>query len=195
MSAGGRERIGILGGTFDPPHVGHLMVAADAFAALRLDRLLLIPSAAPPHKRGRVCASAEQRLAMVRAAVASDPRFQVDDLELRRPGASYSVDTLRALSARHADAELFFIIGVDQLREFESWREPEEVARLARLVVMARGGEGAPPAGRFQAQPVPVTRIDLSATELRERVQRGQSIRYFVPDPVIEIIEREGLYK
>jgi nicotinate-nucleotide adenylyltransferase len=195
VSAGRGERIGVLGGTFDPPHVGHLMVAADAFAALGLDRLLLVPSAAPPHKRGRVCASAEQRLAMVRAAVDGDDRFQVDDLELRRPGASYSVDTLRHLSARHPGAELFFIIGTDQLREFQSWREPEEVVRLARLTVMAREGESAPPDGPFPARPVAVTRIDLSATEIRRRVESGESIRYFVPDAVIEIIEREGLYR
>jgi nicotinate-nucleotide adenylyltransferase len=195
VSAGGAERIGIFGGTFDPPHVGHLLVAADACAALRLDRLLLVPSAAPPHKRGKVRATAEQRLAMVRAAVAGDERFEVDDLELRRPGASYTVDTLRELAVRHPGAELFFIVGVDQLREFHSWREPEEVARLAHLAVMAREGESVPREGPFPVIPIPVTRVDLSATEVRRRVEAGQSIRYFVPDPVLEIIERDGLYK
>jgi nicotinate-nucleotide adenylyltransferase len=187
--------IGILGGTFDPPHVGHLIVASDVHAALGLDRLLLIPSAAPPHKRGRVRASAEQRLRMVRAAVEGDPRFEVDDLELRRSDASYTVDTLRELRDRFPARELFFVIGVDQLQEFHTWREPEEVARLARLAVVSRGGESAGPDTPFPVRAVSVTRIDLSATDIRRRVAAGESIRYLVPDAVREIIEREKLYK
>jgi nicotinate-nucleotide adenylyltransferase len=190
-------RLGVLGGTFDPPHVGHLIVASDVCAALRLDRLLLIPAAAPPHKRGRVHASAELRLEMVRAATAEDPRFEVDDLELRREGESYSADTLRQLAAREPDAEIFFVIGVDQLREFASWREPEVVARLATLVVVSRAGDEAADEGEmaFPVLPVQVTRIDLSATEIRRRIRDGEPIRYLVPDAVREIIEREGLYR
>ncbi len=192
-------RIGVLGGTFDPPHVGHLIVASEVLDALELDRLLLIPSAAPPHKRGRVHAAAEVRLEMVRAAIAGNPCFAVDDLELRREGESYSVDTLRELRARYGDAELFFVIGVDQLREFESWREPEEVTRLATLVAVSRegidAGEVTGGAAAFPVRPVPVTRIDLSATDVRRRVREGRSIRYLVPDGVIEVIEREGLYR
>lgn len=189
-------RVGILGGTFDPPHVGHLLVASDACRVLELDRLVLIPSASPPHKRGRVQATAEQRLEMMRAAVAGDPRFEVDDLELRREGPSYSVDTLRELRARMPEAELFFIVGVDQLREFHSWREPDEVARLATLAVVSRHGETAEEVNPgVPARSVPVTRIDLSATEIRRRVAAGESIRYFVPDRVREIIERDGLYR
>ena len=189
-------RLGVLGGTFDPPHVGHLIVASDVCAALGLDRLLFVPAAAPPHKRGRVCAPAALRLEMVRAATAGDARFEVDDLELRREGESYSADTLRQLAAREPDAQLFFVIGVDQLREFASWREPDVVARLATLVVVSRAGEDAADAGEvaFPVLPVQVTRIDLSATEIRSRVQDGEPIRYLVPDAVREIIEREGLY-
>jgi nicotinate-nucleotide adenylyltransferase len=189
------RRIGILGGTFDPPHVGHLMVAADVCAALRLDRLLLIPSASPPHKRGQVRATAEQRLEMVRAAVAGDDRFEVDDIEVKRPGASYTVDTLRELRARYPEAELFFVIGMDQFREFDTWREPEEVARLARLAVVSRDGDLADCESTIPIEPVSVTRIDLSATDVRRRLHEGRSIRYFVPDPVRELIEREGMYK
>jgi nicotinate-nucleotide adenylyltransferase len=192
-------RIGVLGGTFDPPHVGHLIVASEVRDSLELDRLLLIPSAAPPHKRGRVHAAAEVRLEMVRAAIAGNPCFEVDDLELRREGESYSVDTLRELRARYADAELFFVIGVDQLREFESWREPDEVTRLATLVAVSREGVDAQEvtggAAAFPVRPVSVTRIDLSATDVRKRVREGRSIRYLVPDAVIEVIEREGLYR
>lgn len=194
MTRGRPERIGILGGTFDPPHVGHLMVASDVHAALGLDRLLLVPSASPPHKRGSVQAPAETRLEMVRAAVAGDDRFEVDELELRRPGASYTVDTLRELRARHPHAELYFVVGMDQLKEFHSWREPEEVARLARLVGVSRHGETPDPGGPV-AVPVEVTRIDLSATDIRGRIRAGRPIRYFVPDPVLEIIERDGLYR
>jgi nicotinate-nucleotide adenylyltransferase len=189
-------RLGVLGGTFDPPHVGHLIVASDVCAALGLDRLLLVPAAAPPHKRGRVHASAELRLEMVRAATADDPRFEVDDLELRREGESYSADTLRQLTAREPEAEIFFVIGVDQLREFASWREPEVVTRLATLVVVSRAGDEAADGGEmaFPVLPLQVTRIDLSATEVRRRVRDGEPIRYLVPDSVREIIEREGLY-
>lgn len=195
MSASAPQRIGILGGTFDPPHVGHFMVAADVFAALELDRLLLIPAASPPHKQGQVRATAEQRLAMVRAAAEGDDRFEVDDIELRRPGASYTVDTLRELRTRHPGAELFFVIGMDQFRELHTWREPEEVARLARLAVVSRDGDLPVGESPIPVVPVGVTRIDLSATDIRRRVQDGESIRYFVPEPVREFIEREGLYR
>ena len=195
MSGEAPERIGILGGTFDPPHVGHLMVASDVCGALKLDRLLLVPSASPPHKQGQVRATAEQRLAMVSAAVENDDRFAVDDLELRRPGASYTVDTLRELRARYPRAELFFVIGADQHRELHSWREPEEVARLARLAVVSREGDQVSREGPIPVEPVSVTRIDLSATDVRRRIRQGESIRYFVPDAVRELIEREGLYK
>ncbi|MBW3630432.1 MAG: nicotinate-nucleotide adenylyltransferase [Gemmatimonadetes bacterium] len=195
MSASAPQRIGILGGTFDPPHVGHLMVAADVFAALELDRLLLIPSASPPHKQGQVRATAEQRLAMVRTAADGDDRFEVDDIELRRPGASYTVDTLRELRTRYHGAELFFVIGMDQFRELHTWREPEEVARLARLAVVSRDGDLLVGESPIPVVPVAVTRIDLSATDIRRRIHAGESIRYFVPDPVREFIEREGLYK
>lgn len=188
-------RIGIFGGTFDPPHVGHLLVASDVHAALELDRLILVPSADPPHKQGRVVATAEQRLEMTRAAVRGDPRFEVDDVELRRSGASYSVDTLREMRERHAGAELFFVIGVDQMREMHSWREPHEVARLACLSVVTRDGDAPDEGGPFPHRLVHVTRIDLSATDIRRRVREGASIRYFVPEGVREIIEREGLYR
>lgn len=188
-------RLGIFGGTFDPPHLGHLIVASDACEALELDRLILIPAAEPPHKRGRVMTTATQRLEMVRAAIRGDPRFEVDDLELRRHGPSYTVETLRALSERHPDAELFFLVGVDQMRELRSWREPDEVARLACLSVLTRGGEHPDPDTPFRHRVVPVTRIDLSATDIRARVREGKSVRYLVPEGVERLIEEWGLYQ
>jgi nicotinate-nucleotide adenylyltransferase len=188
-------RIGIFGGTFDPPHVGHLIVASDAFAVLGLDRLILVPSADPPHKQGQVAATAEQRLEMVRAAVRDDPRFEVDDIELKRAGASYSVDTLREMRVRFPDAEIFFLLGMDQMRELHSWREPHEVARLACLSVIARDGDEPDPDTPFRFRLVPVTRIDLSATDIRRRIAEGVSVRYLVPEAVRGIIEGFGLYR
>jgi nicotinate-nucleotide adenylyltransferase len=188
-------RLGIFGGTFDPPHHGHLIVAADAFEALRLDRLLFVPAAEPPHKVGAVSATAEQRIRMVAAAIESDDRFALDDLETRRQGTSYTVDTLRALKSRDPDAELVFLLGIDQFRALASWREPDEVALLARLGVLSRSGEAPDLSGPYPAVHVPVTRVDLSATEIRNRVRAGLSIRYRVPEAVREIIEGEGLYR
>ncbi len=187
-------RIGVLGGTFDPPHMGHLIVASTAFDALRLDRMLFVPAAAPPHKLGQVVAIAEQRLRMVRLAVQGDSRFEVDDLEIQRPGASYTVDTLRALHERDPASELFFLLGADQLRELHTWREPDEVVRLACLAVLSRGGDEIADADRYRIRPVAVPRIDIAATEIRRRIRAGESIRYLVAEPVREMIERERLY-
>jgi nicotinate-nucleotide adenylyltransferase len=188
-------RIGVFGGTFDPPHLGHLIVAGDAHAGLSLDRIVFVPSAVPPHKLATVRASAEQRLEMVEVAVRDDYRFTVDDIELRRTGPSYTVDTLRSLREQHAGCELFFLIGTDALREIETWRTPDEVARLARLVALSRSGDEARTATHRVVLPLHVTRVDISATEIRRRVAAGESVRYLVPDSVREIIERDGLYQ
>lgn len=188
-------RTGIFGGTFDPVHVGHLIVAQDAWAALGLDRILFIPAAVPPHKRGRVVATPEQRLKMLRAATAGDPRFAVSDVELERPGPSYTVDTLAELHERDPEGALFLLLGVDQFRDFHTWREPERITRLARLVVLSRGGvEAAAPPFEIPHQHLTVTRIDVSATEIRRRVAAGEPIRYLVPEAVEHIIRRDGLY-
>jgi nicotinate-nucleotide adenylyltransferase len=188
-------RIGVFGGTFDPPHLGHLVAAGDAADALGLERVVWIPSALHPFKGESVRTPPELRLEMTRAAIAGDPRFEADDLELRRQGPSYTVDTLRELHARHPGAELFFLTGADNLRDLPKWREPEEVVRLARLVVVSRQGEGVPEDTRFPALAVRVLRFDVSATEVRRRVAAGTSIRYLVPEAVREIVERERLYR
>jgi nicotinate-nucleotide adenylyltransferase len=188
-------RLGVFGGTFDPPHLGHLVAASDACEALKLHRMLWVPSAVPPHKPATVRASARQRLDMVRAAVADDPRFAVDDLELHREGPSYTVDTLRALRARHPGASLYFVTGADNLREIAGWREPDEILRLARLVVVTRAGDGHAERPAFAAEVVRVTRVDVSATEIRRRVAAGETIRYLVPEAVRACIAHEGLYR
>ncbi|MBI4538253.1 MAG: nicotinate (nicotinamide) nucleotide adenylyltransferase, partial [Gemmatimonadetes bacterium] len=190
-------RFGIFGGTFDPPHVGHLIVAQDIFEALELDRLLFIPAPLPPHKRGIEVTPAEIRLRMVEAAVAGDSRFEVSDVEFRRPGPSYTVDTLRDLHHGHPGAEFDLVIGTDQLAEFANWRQPEEVARLARLAVIGRGGldpRDVQPAIDVPYRPVAVTRVDVSARAIRKRVREGRSIRYMVTEAVRRIIEEQGLY-
>lgn len=210
-------RIGLFGGTFDPPHVAHLIVAQDALIQLRLDRVVFIPAAMPPHKQDREISPAQVRLAMLRAAIGDDGRFDVDDIEIRRGGASYTVDTLRAIRARLPEAQLFLLLGADQYRELGTWREPDLIRRLATLVVLSREGDA--PAERvgdttrLASSPAPdiaqaprsrdgtgavhlaVTRIDVSATEIRRRVRAGEPIRYLVVPAVKQLIEREGLYR
>lgn len=194
------QRIGVFGGTFDPPHIGHLIVAHDVIEALHLDRMILVPAGNPPHKPpsdGYTPSAAEVRLAMVRAAVEGDPVLEVDDLEVRREGPSYTVDTLREFRGRWPEAKLFVVIGVDQLEELHTWRAPEELERLATLVVLAREGQS-PPSDGFRAQVafdlVPHTRVDLSSTAIRRRVREGYSIRYRVAEATRRILVREGLY-
>lgn len=191
------SRIGVFGGTFDPPHVGHLIVARDVVEALDLERLLLVPAGEPPHKPERATAPPDVRVRMLEAAVEGDARLRVSRIEVERSGPSYTVDTLRELARLHPGEELHLIIGVDQLREFSSWRQPEEVARLARLVVMAREGldpaDVAPGVG-VAYETVRVTRVDLSSTSVRRRVREGRSVRYRVPEAVRRIIEDEELY-
>lgn len=168
------------------------MVAQDAVDVLALDRVVFVPASVPPHKQNRPITPAAIRLAMLEAATADNDRFGVDDLELRRDGPSYTVDTLRALRARHPDAELVLLLGADQYAELGTWRAPDVIVRLARIGVLTRGGT-AGTAGEGAVH-VPVTRIDLSSTDVRERVALGKSIRYLVPDGVIRIIKDYRLY-
>ena len=188
-------RLGVFGGTFDPPHLGHLVAASEACDALGLDRVVWIPSASHPFKGGAVRTAPGLRLEMVRAAIAGDARFEASGLELERAGPSYTVDTLRALRDARPGAALFLLIGADNLRDWRKWREPDEIARLATLAVAARAGETVEAEDGVEAVSVAMTRIDVSATEVRRRVAEGKSIRYLVPEPVRSIVEREGLYR
>lgn len=187
-------RLGILGGTFDPPHLGHLLAAVDAAERLSLDRLVLVPAAQQPLKIGAVRASAVDRLAMTRLLVQGDARFEVDAMEIERAGLSYTVDTLAAFAARYPSAERFFLVGEDVLRTFEQWREPANVLALATLVVMTRdgGGGGRVPDGAMR---VPTRRIDISSTEIRARAAEGRSLRGFVPEQVAAYIAAHRLYR
>jgi nicotinate-nucleotide adenylyltransferase len=188
-------RVGILGGTFDPPHHGHLIAAQDAIIDLELDKVIFIPAAVPPHKQRNNVTAPAVRLRMIEAATRDDGRFEVSDVELRRTGPSYTVDTLRELRAARPTDQLFLLLGVDQVREFESWREPKEVLKLAALVMLARAGIEDDGGRDIVEQTVRVTRIDVSSTLVRERVRTGRPIRYLVPAAVEKIIADERLYQ
>ncbi len=197
-STGGRLRLGVFGGTFDPLHLGHLAVAQDVLEELELDRVVLVPAGSPPHKESGVETPATLRLRMVREAVAEDPRFEVLPLEVEREGPSWTVDTLGVLREQRPDAELFLLMGVDQWRSILSWKAPRRIAELARIVVMGRAGE-APAglegvAGSLPHIAVPVTRLDISSTDLRRRVRDGRSVRFLVPESVRRLIAEERLY-
>ena len=196
MTARRPVRLGVFGGTFDPPHLGHLIVARDAAEGLALDRVLLVLAARPPHK-APPAASAELRMEMLRAAVGDDPLLVASDVELRRAGPSYTVDTLRELQALEPGAELTLLIGADQWRDLGGWKEPRAITRLATVAVMARSGENpeaVDPGLGVPCRPVPVTRVDISSTELRARVRQGRSIRHLVPEAVRTLIDREAPY-
>jgi nicotinate-nucleotide adenylyltransferase len=189
-------RIGLLGGSYDPPHTGHLLAGGDAFEALALDRLVWIPTAIQPLKRLQRATPAEHRLAMVRLVADDDRRFDVDSIEIDRGGLSYTVDTLTTLAARWPAAELFWLVGADAAKTFPKWRQPDRIAELSRIVVMRRSGDETDvsmmPRG---TQVLETRRIDVSSTEIRERVREGKSIRGFAPDAVAEYIAAHRLYR
>lgn len=195
-------RLGILGGTFNPPHLAHLVCAQEAHRELALDRVLLIPARIPPHKSVEHEPGPEHRLELCRLAVAGDERFAVSDMELQREGPSFTVDTLRALTEHAPHDDLVLILGGDIAAGLNEWRQPEQVLELATVAIAKRrgttrgavertlgelrGGDRA----RFFAMP----RIGISSTMLRRRVRAGQTICYFVPDQVEGYIRQHGLY-
>ncbi len=192
------ERWGILGGTFDPIHFGHLAMAEEARERLGLARVLFIPTGEPPHKpQGR--ASAEDRCRMTELAVAENPAFAVSRIEIDRPGRSYTVETLRDLHAQYPETDFTFIIGADMALDFHRWRDPEGILAQAAVVAITRPGYDLaqlatlPTAGRIT--PLDAPGLYLSSTDLRARVREGRSIRYLVPAAVREYIEERGLYR
>lgn len=211
-------RVGVLGGSFNPIHYGHLLLADEVLETLGLDRLLFVPAAAPPHKPATQLAPAADRCEMVRLAIAEHPKLAVSDLELRRPGPSYTVDTLEALAA--GGDELFYVVGSETFLDLLTWREPRRIAQLARLVVIPRAGSpfdaesaaaqkvlrgigvedgfvhdtsrGVPPRGVLI---VHATSLPLSASELRRRVREGRSLAFRMPPAAIAYVRAHGLYR
>jgi nicotinate-nucleotide adenylyltransferase len=214
-------RIGLFGGTFNPIHLGHLRAAEEVAERLDLERLVFLPCAQPPHKRGadEVIAPARERLEWVRLAIAGNPRFALDPVELDREGPSYSVDTLRAQRREPGDEPPVFVIGLDAFAEIDGWREPEALFGLASFAVLTRPpAEMAPLAGCLPQSAravlelsddgssarhpskgtwvrlVEITALDISATDVRARLRAGLSVRYLVPEPVREAILASGVY-
>lgn len=192
------RRIGVFGGTFDPPHVGHLALAEWAREALALERVIFVPAARPPHKRGKRMSPAVDRVAMTRLAVRGNPAFTVSTLEVRRTGPSYTVDTLRALARAHPPATLWLLMGEDSLHEFHTWHAPDRILELARLAVAGRPGARAP---RRVARLAPgrVTwlrnpELQISSSVIRARARAGRSVRYWVPDAVARYFAAHRLY-
>ncbi|MBX3147127.1 MAG: nicotinate-nucleotide adenylyltransferase [Gemmatimonadales bacterium] len=186
-------RIAVLGGSFDPIHTGHLVIAQVALELLEADEVRWIPVGQQPLKVGQHLASGRHRARMVELATAGQPRFTVDRAEIDRPGPSYTVDTLKDLRGRYPGAAISVLLGGDAAASFTAWKAPEEIRTMAEIVVFARAGE-LPPAG-IADRIIPVPRIDISSTAVRERVRHGRSIRYWVPDAVAEYITQHGLYR
>ncbi len=193
MPATPRTRIGVLGGTFDPIHIAHLVVAVEVHHALALDRTILVVAGDPWQKRGAVGAPAADRLEMARAAVAGLDGIEVSALEVERPGPTYTVDTLRALAA--PDRDLFLVVGADVAARMTSWHQAGELPDLAELVVVSRDGDiPGPPPGWSGVHHVPVPRLDVSSTELRRRVAAGAPIDGLVPAGAVRVIRERRLY-
>ena len=204
-AAPGPRRVGVLGGTFDPPHIGHLWLATLAADELGLDRVLFVPAAQPPHKRRRRVTAAAHRLLMTRLAIASDPLFELSGIEMERPGPSYTVDTMAELQRAYGDrARMFLVMAVDSLTQIDTWREPERILAMAEWAVGPRPGSAAPSAEwlheRFGTSASRIHLLDgpglaVSATQIRERVAAGRAIRYLVPRAVEELVLDQRLYR
>ena len=190
-------RYGVFGGTFDPVHFGHLLVAEAAAAQLDLERVVFLPAFRPAHKRRRALAPVKHRLAMLRLAVRGNPRFQISDFEASKGEIAYTADTLAAF-AEERRGRLYFLLGQDSLEEFDTWHAPEAVLRLARLVVIPRGDRELPrlrPTLRRRTVVLRSPRVGISSSEIRRRIRRNRSCRYWTPDPVRAYIARHGLYQ
>jgi nicotinate-nucleotide adenylyltransferase len=189
MPASASLRLALYGGTFDPVHHGHLILARDAIEFLELDRIVFLPTGISPHKLGAPPTPPEVRRKLLESALEGEPRFELDDRELRREGPSYTIDTVEAITARLPGATLFYLIGSDNVAKLHTWHRYETLRQLVEFVVFPRGpvaASGFKSIGR---------RLDISSTEIRERVAQGAPIRYLVPEPVRTLIDYHRLYR
>jgi nicotinate-nucleotide adenylyltransferase len=197
MKRVGNQKVGILGGTFNPIHLGHLLIAQDAMEQARLDRVIFIPAAKPAHKSAAGLAPARHRLRMVKLAIRGNDRFTVDDIEIRRGGKSYAVDTVTELKRRNPEARFYFIIGSDSLRELHLWKNIARLAKICTFVVLPRPGCKCKPPRLRQSIRLRLVRgrfCDIASRDIRSRIACGQSARYLVPNAVLNYIERKKLY-
>lgn len=199
------RRIGILGGTFDPPHIGHLWLATLAADAMALDRVLFMPAAQPPHKVGQPLSRATDRLLMTRLAIAGNPLLELCLVEMERPGPSYTIDSIDELERIHpGDTQLYLVMAADSLAQIDTWREPDRLLERIEWIVGPRPGEALPDRSALEARfgghasrihLIEGPSLDLSSTALRDRVANGQPIRYLVPRGVEELITERSLYR
>ncbi len=192
-----KKKLGILGGTFDPIHVGHLVLAEQVREKLQLEQVVFIPSASPPHKTEHQLSSAAHRFEMTKLALEGNSHFSVSNIELEREGLSYTVETLRKLKELYQGSEIYFLTGSDVLDEITTWKDPDEIYRLAKIVIGVRPGfDQFDPEHHFAKKSVVVriTGVDISSTQIREKVAKGQSIKYLVPSEVEEYIRKNNLY-
>lgn len=191
-----RPRVGVMGGTFDPVHHGHLVAASEVASLLDLDEVVFVPTGDPWQKHGQSVSAAEHRYLMTVIATASNPHFTVSRVDIDRPGATYTIDTLRDLATAMPEAELFFITGADALAQILSWKDPQELFALAQFVGVTRPGyelsEAGLPADRVHLQEVPA--MAISSTDCRRRVAAGEPVWYLVPDGVVQYINKHRLY-
>ncbi len=199
-----REHIGIFGGTFDPAHIAHLVIAHEARSQLQLDRVLWVLTPTPPHKLNQAITSTEHRLALLKLTIANDPSFELSSIEMDRPGPHYTIDTIRLLKQQMPDADFSLIIGLDSLRDLSTWRFASELVAECRFIsVIQRPGasvdssalETQLPGISLKLQKVNVLQIDISARELRRRIKEGEPYRYYFPKDVYEYIEEHQLYR
>jgi len=191
-------RLALFGGSFDPPHIGHLLVALDAAEQLALDRVVFVPAATQPLKAGRAVATAEQRVAMVRLTVDGEQRMDVSTVEVDRAGLSFTVDTLAHFAERQPQDTRYLLLGDDVLASFGQWKDPRRILELAQVVLLEREGQRSmlPPVMEgADVRRLRTRRVDVSSTEVRERIRAGKSVRGMVTDGVAEYIGRAGLYR
>ncbi|MDP2807467.1 MAG: nicotinate-nucleotide adenylyltransferase, partial [bacterium] len=190
--------IGIFGGTFDPIHLGHLIVAQMAAEKLGLDQVLFIPAGQPPHKGGEKLSPARDRYHMVRLGIKGHRLFKVSDIEIRSKDSSYTVNTLKALKSKYKTAGLFLLLGMDQAVLLSTWKEPQKLFELATVCVLSRPGfsrDQVEARWRKMLRFLPVSQIDISATGIRDRARRAQEIRYLAPEAVVRYIKNKKLYQ